>query len=87
MENFNYKNETHSILSNIKNTISYVIENREKFVLLVLVFFIIYFIDYIIYINTILYAAPTVPGLHNLNPPQIHDIKKPKVKRSIRRRH
>jgi len=86
MDNFNYNNETESILSNIKNSINYVIENHHKFILLVLVFVIIYFVDYITYINSILYAAPPIPGLPSLNTPPIPDIKKPKRKQSIRRR-
>ena len=89
MDNFNYNNDSDSILYNIKNIINYVIENREKFVLLVLVFVIIYFVDYITYINTILYAAPTVPGLPSLKPqigPPLPHLKNPKEKRSRSRR-
>ena len=48
-----YNNDT--FLSNIKDSINYVIENRDKFILLLLVFGIIYFVDYITYINGILY--------------------------------
>ena len=86
MDNFNYNNETESILSNIKNSMNYVIENHHKFILLVLVFVIIYFVDYITYINSILYAAPPIPGLPSLNTPIQLPGKKTKVKRSIRRR-
>jgi len=88
MDNFNYNNDSDSILSNIKNTISYVIENHHKFVLLALVFVIIYFVDYITYINTLLYAGPSVPGLPSLKtptPPLPH-IENPKAKRTTRRR-
>ena len=89
MDNFNYNNETDSVLSNIKNTISYVIENHEKFVLFSLVFIIIYFVDYITYINSILYTAPLVPGLPSLKPaigPPLPHLKNPKMKRSRSRR-
>jgi hypothetical protein len=88
MDNFNYNNETESILSNIKNIVNYIIENHHKFILLVFVFIIIYFVDYITYINTILYAPPAIPGLSNLKPqilPPLPD-KKSKVKRSKTRR-
>ena len=87
MDNFNYNNETDSILYNIKNSINYIIENHEKFILLAMVFIIIYFVDYITYINSILYTTPVIPGLPSLNPQPIPDIKKPKAKRNIRRRH
>ena len=89
MDNFNYNNDSDSILYNIKNIINYVIENREKFVLLVLVFVIIYFVDYITYINTILYATTSIPGLPSLKPhigQQLPDIKNTKMKRSRSRR-
>ena len=89
MDNFKYNNETDSVLSNIKNTISYVIENHEKFVLFSLVFIIIYFVDYITYINSMLYTAPLVPGLPSLKPPigsPLPHLKNPKMKRSRSRR-
>ena len=89
MDNFNYNNETDSVLSNIKNTISYVIENHEKFVLFSLVFIIIYFVDYITYINSMLYTAPFVPGLPSLKPtigPPLPHLKNHKMKRSKSRR-
>ena len=88
MDNFNYNNDSDSILSNIKNIIGYVIENHHKFVLLALVFVIIYFVDYIMYINTLLYMGPSVPGLSSLKtptPPLPH-IQNTKAKRSTRRR-
>ena len=96
MNNYNYNNDSDSILSNIKNVISYVIENHEKFVLLVLVFVIIYFVDYITYLNTIVYGAnsplgATSPpgGLQGLKTPTHHlsHTIKSKGKRSRRRRH
>ena len=97
MDNYNYNNDSDSILSTIKNAISYVIENREKFVLLVLVFVIIYFVDYITYLNTLIYGATsplgaTSPpgGLQSLKAPTHHLIHthtiKSKRKRSRRRR-
>lgn len=83
-----YNNDT--FLSNIKDSINYIIENRDKFILLLFVFIIIYFVDYITYINTIIYSSPNmVPGLPNLNnkiQPLPNKITNPKVKRSIKKR-
>jgi hypothetical protein len=85
-----YNNDT--FLSNIKDSINYVIENRDKFILLLLVFVIIYFVDYITYINGILYSSPnSVPALPSLKtptPPLHHfpNVKNPKVKRNKSRR-
>ena len=84
-----YNNDT--FVSNIKDTINYVIENRDKFILLLFVFIIIYFVDYITYINTILYSGNSVaalPSLKTPTPPLHHlpKIKNPKMKRSIKKR-
>ena len=89
MDSYNYNNDT--ILSNIKVSINYVIENRDKFLLLLLVFGIIYFVDYITYINTIIYSGNSVaalPSLKTPTPPLHHlpKIKNPKLKRSIKKR-
>ena len=83
----NYNNET--LLTNTKDSINYIIENHHKFLLLLFVFFIIYFVDYITYINTILYNnGNLITGLPILNN-QIHhlpNVKNPKEKQSRRRR-
>jgi hypothetical protein len=84
-----YNNDT--FFSNIKDTINYVIENHHKFILLFFVFVIIYFVDYITYINTIIYSGNSVPALPSLKtptPPLHHlpKIKNPNVKRSIKKR-
>jgi hypothetical protein len=84
-----YNNDT--FLSNIKDSINYIIENRDKFILLLFVFIIIYFVDYITYINTILYNGNSVaalPSLKTPTPPLHHlpKIKNPKLKRSIKKR-
>ena len=82
-----YNNDT--FLSNIKDSINYVIENRDKFILLLLVFGIIYFVDYITYINGILYNGNlALPSLKTPTPPLHHlpKIKNPKEKQSRRRR-
>ena len=87
--NYNYNNDFDSILSNVKNSISYVIENYHKFLLLAFVFIIIYFLDYVMYINTVLYSPTFQPVLSSLKTPQHHlsHIIKSKGKRSRRRRH
>jgi hypothetical protein len=79
----NYNNDT--FLSNIKNSINYVIENHHKFILLFFVFVIIYFVDYITYINTIIYSPTPMPILNTKIEP-IPKVKNPKEKRSIRKR-
>ena len=84
-------NNNDTFLSNIKDSINYVIENRDKFILLLFVFIIIYFVDYITYINTILYSGNSVaalPSLKTPTPPLHHlpKIKNPKMKRSIKKR-
>ena len=53
-----YNNNT--FLSNIKDSINYVIQNGDKFILLLFVFGIIYFVDYITHFNTMLYAIPHI---------------------------
>jgi hypothetical protein len=58
---------------------NYIIENYHKFILLILVFLIIYFVDYISNINAIIYSSPQIPmvtnnGTNNIN----KDIKKSK---------
>ena len=84
-------NNNDTFLSNIKDSINYVIENHHKFILLFFVFVIIYFVDYITYINTIIYSGNSVPALPSLKtptPPLHHlpKIKNPKEKRNKSRR-
>jgi hypothetical protein len=82
MDNYNYNNESDSVFLNIKNTITYIIENHHKFVLLILVFVIIYFVDYITYINGMLYGVTSPPGLSSLKT-SIHHIKKQSKRRRV----
>ena len=84
-------NNSESYFSNIKDSINYVIENHHKFLLLLFVFVIIYFVDYITHINTILYnenSVQALPSLKTPTPPLHHlpKIKNPKEKQSRRRR-
>ncbi len=76
---FNYNNGSDTFFSNIQNIINYIIENHHKFVLLLFVFIIIYFVDYITYINGILYGVTAPPGLPSLKT-HIQHIKNPKKK-------
>ena len=88
MENFN-SNDDFSF-TNIKSVINYIIINYEKFLLLLLVCVIIYFVDYITHINTFLYRGPQIiPGLASLATPTPKDnmniLKIPKRKRLSRK--
>ena len=76
-----YNNDT--FLSNINDSINYVIQNGDKFLLLLFVFGIIYFVDYITHINTILYSGNSVPpSLPILKKPIPHIKKKSKRRRA-----
>jgi len=90
MDNFN-SNDDFSF-SNIKSVINYVIINYEKFILLLLVGIIIYFVDYITHLNAFLYGGQqTIPGLASLATPTPKDnmnaniLKIPKRKRLSRK--
>lgn len=65
MEDINNKDDFS--FSNITSIVNYVITHYEKFLLLLFVCVIIYFVDYITYINGIMYGSPQIiPGLKNL---------------------
>jgi hypothetical protein len=90
MDNFN-SNDDFSF-SNIKSVINYVIINYEKFILLLLVGIIIYFVDYITHLNAFIYGGQQViPGLASLATPTPKDnmnaniLKIPKRKRLSRK--
>ena len=90
MENFN-SNDDFSF-TNIKSVINYVIINYEKFLLLLLVGIIIYFVDYITHINAFIYGGQQIiPGLASLATPTLKDnmntniLKIPKRKRLSRK--
>ena len=75
-----YNNNT--FLSNIKDSINYVIQNGDKFILLLFVFGIIYFVDYITHFNTMLYAVNVPPSLPILKTTIPHIKKKGKRRRA-----
>jgi hypothetical protein len=88
MENFN-SNDDFSF-TNIKSVINYVIIHYEKFLLLLLVGIIIYFVDYISHVNAFIYRSPQIiPGLTSLATPTTKDnmniLKIPKRKRLSRK--
>lgn len=91
MENFN-SNDDFSF-TNIKSVINYIIINYEKFLLLLLVCVIIYFVDYITHINGFIYGGQQIiPGLASLATPTPKDnmnnmniLKIPKRKRLSRK--
>jgi hypothetical protein len=81
MENFTDDDDDFSF-SNIKSIINYIITNYHKFILLLLVGVIIYFVDYITHINAFIYGSQqVVPGLTSLaTPTPPNKIKIPKQK-------
>jgi|688.fasta_scaffold163262_3 hypothetical protein len=81
------KNEVHdnSLWFEIKSTINYIITNYHKFILLILAFFIIYFVDYISNMNAFLYNGKYIPGLTSLKTPT-PPLKLPKSNKKNRRK-
>ena len=72
-------NEDDFSLSNIKSTIHYIITHFDKILLLLFVCVIIYFVDYITYINGIIYGSPqTIPVLTHLSKNKIPFSKRKK---------
>jgi hypothetical protein len=67
--NIDYDDQDNSLWVEITSTINYVITNYHKFILLILTFFIIYFVDYISNINAFLYNRQSIPGLTSLKTP------------------
>ena len=84
MEKNNYNDDFS--FTNIKSVINYVIINYEKFLLLLLVCVIIYFVDYITYINTFIYEGQQViPSLASfVNPTSKDNINIPKFSKRKR---
>ena len=69
--------------NNITSIINYVINHYEKFLLLLFVFILIWSIDYITNINTLLYGTAPIPFLPSSSTniqPQAPAIKKSKKK-------
>jgi len=67
--NIDYDDHDESLWFNVKSTVNYLITNYYKFILLILVFFIIYFVDYISNINAFIYNSQAIPGLISLKTP------------------
>lgn len=64
MENYRMENRDTDDFS----VLNYIITNYHKFLLLILVFLIVYFTDYISNINTMTYSPiPIIPNLQNGN--------------------
>ena len=61
----NITNDIMSLLDKINASIKYIIENYEKFILLLSVFVIIYIIDYISNINSLTYGITQIPNITN----------------------
>jgi hypothetical protein len=63
-------------------TFDYIIQNYHKFILLILVFLIIYFVDYISNINVIIYGSSQIPMVINNNISKDIKISKKNIKKS-----
>jgi hypothetical protein len=73
MDNSDYEDFS---FQNINSIIHYVKNNLFQFILLILVFVIIFVVDYISNINTIIFAIPSpIPGLTTTHIPPIQHIK------------
>jgi hypothetical protein len=83
--NIDYDEDDNSLLSKVTSTINYIITNYHKFILLILAFFIIYFVDYISNINALIYSSQSIPVLSNLKT-QILPLKLPKQSKKNRRK-
>lgn len=58
--------------SDMKSIIDFIIDKYKQILLLLLVFIIIYVVDYLTYYNNLFYAmAPNVPGVTQKPPDQI----------------
>ena len=80
----NVNNNDDFSFSDVNSIINYIINNYHKFLLLITVFLIIYFVDYISNINAFIYNRETIPGLASLKtptPPINRNIKIPKQKK------
>jgi hypothetical protein len=56
----------------IKSIINFIIDKYKQILLLLLVFIIIYVVDYVSYYNNLVYAiTPNIPGVNQKPPEQI----------------
>lgn len=59
-------------LFDIKSIINFIIDKYKQILLLLLVFIIIYVVDYVSYYNNLVYAiTPNIPGVNQKPPEQI----------------
>ena len=96
--NIDYDEDDNSLWFKVNSTINYIITNYHKFILLILAFFIIYFVDYISNINACIYSGQYIPMLTNFKRPIIpliplkqlkplKPLKLPKQSKKNRRKH
>ena len=78
--NIDYDDEENSLWVELKDTINYIITNYHKFILLIIAFFIIYFVDYVSNINAFLYNGQSILGLQTPTSPLQSQIKIQKLK-------
>ena len=72
--------------SDMKSIIDFIIDKYKQILLLLLVFIIIYVVDYLTYYNNLFYAmAPNVPGVTQKPPDQIKSNTFKKNRRKIKR--
>ena len=83
--NIDYDEDDNSLWFKASSIINYIIINYHKFILLIIAFFIIYFVDYISNINAFIYSSQSIPVLTNLKT-QILPLKLPKQSKKNRRK-
>ena len=85
---FTYSEDTDIDFFDINSVIQYVLSNYTQFLLLLLVFIIIYVVDYISNVNNILFSATQIiPGINNsINPGENKKTNKRTNKRTTKRK-
>ena len=84
--NIDYDDNDESLWFNVKSTINYLITNYYKFILLILVFFIIYFVDYISNINAFIYSSQDITSLKTPLPSVQLQMKIPRINQKNRKK-
>ena len=84
--NIDYDDQDNSLWVEIKSTINYVITNYHKFILLILTFFIIYFVDYISSINAFIYSSQDITSLKTPLPSVQLQMKIPRINQKNRKK-
>jgi hypothetical protein len=56
----------------VNSIFTFIFENYKQIVLLILVFIIIFIVEYITNINAIIYGVTQMPGVSGATPPSVH---------------